>query len=98
MACWINHTVEADAQSGSQGSVVEGCNNTSGYVVSASHRPLASDESAQLRYGNSVVQLSKLTTQEVNRDYGPTIQEISYSFVGVSLFAPLTISLTIQPI
>jgi hypothetical protein len=75
-----------------------GCNNATGYLVSAQYRPLAQSESARLLYGDSRVELSALGTQEVHREYGPRIQQIAYRFEQVSLEAPLTLSLTIQPI
>ncbi len=98
MACWVNHSVHADALGNSQGLVTEGCNNATGYMVSAQYRPLAQSESARLLYGDTTVDLSALGTQEVHREYGPRIQQIAYRFDQVSLAAPLTLSLTIQPI
>lgn len=98
MACWVDHSVQADALAHSPGLVTEGCNNASGYMVSAQYRPLAQGESARLVYGNNMVDLSALGGQEVHREYGPRIQQIAYRFDQVSLDAPLTLSLTIQPI
>ncbi|WP_144423594.1 hypothetical protein [Sphingopyxis sp. 113P3] len=98
MACWVNHSVYADALANAPGFVTEGCNNATGYLVSAQYRPLAQSESARLLYGDSRVELSALGTQEVHREYGPRIQQIAYRFEQVSLEAPLTLSLTIQPI
>lgn len=98
MACWVNHSVQADALGTAQGLVTEGCNNASGYMVSAFYRPLAQSESARLIYGDALVSLSASGTQEVHREYGPRIQQIAYRFEQVVLDAPLTLSLTIQPI
>lgn len=98
MACWVDHSIQADALGNSPGLVTEGCNNASGYMVSAQYRPLAQTESARLVYGNNTVNLSALGGQEVHREYGPRIQQIAYRFDQVSLEAPLTLSLTIQPI
>ncbi len=98
MACWVNHSVHADALGNSPGLVTEGCNSASGYMVSAHYRPLVRSESARLLYGNNTVDLSALGTQEVHREYGPRIQQIAYHFDQVSLETPLTLSLTIQPI
>jgi hypothetical protein len=67
-------------------------------MVSAQYRPLAATESARLVYGTNMVNLSSLGGQEVHREYGPRIQQIAYRFDQVSLNAPLTLSLTIQPI
>ena len=98
MACWVDHSVRADALANSQGLVTEGCNNASGYMVSALYRPLARSESARLVYGDTMVNLSSIGAQEVHREYGPRIQQIAYRFDQVSLESPLTLSLTIQPI
>lgn len=98
MACWVDHSIQADALGHSPGLVTEGCNNASGYMVSAQYRPLTQTESARLVYGNNTVDLSALGGQEVHREYGPRIQQIAYRFDQVTLEAPLTLSLTIQPI
>ncbi|MFV0643089.1 MAG: hypothetical protein ACK5NN_01090 [Sphingomonadaceae bacterium] len=98
MACWVDHSVRADAASGEQGLVREGCNNGAGYIVSAEHRPLDVQEHAKLRYGQTIVDLSKETHQEVNREYGPKIQDVAYSFSEIALASSLTLSLTIQPL
>lgn len=98
MACWVDHAAEADALGLSEGRVTEGCNSASGYVVSASYRPLEHSESARLIYGDRMFELSSLGQQEVHREYGPRIQQIVYRFDDVQLDAPLTLSLTIQPI
>lgn len=98
MACWVDHSIQADALGNAPGLVTEGCNNASGYMVSAQYRPLAATESARLVYGTNMVTLSSLGGQEVHREYGPRIQQIAYRFDQVSLNAPLTLSLTIQPI
>lgn len=98
MACWVNHSVQADALGTTPGLVTEGCNNASGYMVSAFYRPLAQSETARLIYGDTLVNLSAAGTQEVHREYGPRIQRISYRFDQVALETPLTLSLTIQPI
>jgi len=98
MACWVDHSIQADALGNAPGLVTEGCNNASGYMVSAQYRPLAATESARLVYGTNMVNLSSLGGQEVHREYGPRIQQIAYRFDQVSLNAPLTLSLTIQPI
>ncbi|MDR6834399.1 MULTISPECIES: hypothetical protein [unclassified Sphingopyxis] len=98
MACWVDHSVQADALANAPGLVTEGCNNASGYMVSAQYRPLAATESARLVYGTNMVDLSALGADEVHREYGPRIQQIAYRFDQVSLDAPLTLSLTIQPI
>lgn len=98
MACWVNHSIHADALGNSPGLVTEGCNSASGYLVSAQYRPLAQTERARLLYGDATVDLSALGMQEVHREYGPRIQQISYRFDQVSLETPLTLSLTIQPI
>ncbi|KTE17354.1 hypothetical protein [Sphingopyxis sp. H115] len=98
MACWVDHSIYADALGNSPGLVTEGCNNASGYMVSAQYRPLAQTERARLLYGDSTVELSALGIQEVHREYGPRIQQIAYRFDEVSLETPLTLSLTIQPI
>ena len=47
MACWVDHSVQADALGNAPGLVTEGCNNASGYMVSAQYRPLAATESAR---------------------------------------------------
>lgn len=98
MACWVDHSIQADALGHSPGLVTEGCNNASGYMVSAQYRPLTQTESARLFYGDNMVNLSALGGQEVHREYGPRIQQIAYRFDQVSLDTPLTLSLTIQPI
>lgn len=98
MACWVDHSIQADALGHSTGLVTEGCNNASGYMVSAQYRPLMQSESARLVYGNNMVDLSAIGGQEVHREYGPRIQQIAYRFDQVSLETPLTLSLTIQPI
>lgn len=98
MACWVDHSIQADALGNAPGLVTEGCNNASGYMVSAQYRPLAATESARLVYGANMVDLSSLGAQEVHREHGPRIQQIAYRFDQVSLSAPLTLSLTIQPI
>jgi hypothetical protein len=98
MACWVDHSIQADAFGNAPGLVTEGCNNASGYSVSAQYRPLAATESARLVYGTNMVNLSSLGGQEVHREYGPRIQKIAYHFDQVTLNAPLTLSLTIQPI
>lgn len=98
MACWVDHSTAASALGSSEGLVTEGCNSASGYVVSASYRPLAASERARLVYGNRTFDLSAIGHQEVRREHGPRIQEIAYRFDGVSLDGPLTLSLTIQPI
>src|SRR3546814_2459153 len=48
MACWVDHSIAADARGTSPGLVTEGCNNASGYMVSAFYRPLAQNETARL--------------------------------------------------
>lgn len=98
MACWVDHSIQADALGNAPGLVTEGCNNATGYSVSAQYRPLAATESARLVYGANLVDLSALGAQEVHREYGPRIQQIAYRFDQVSLATPLTLSLTIQPI
>lgn len=98
MACWVDHAVQADALGASEGRVTEGCNSASGYVVSASYRPLDGSERAHLIYGHRSLDLSALGQQEVHRENGPRIQQIAYRFDDVRLNAPLTLSLTIQPI
>lgn len=98
MACWVDHSVEANAQGTAPGMVTEGCNNATGYIVSAFYRPLVQSETARLVYGDRSIDLSAAGTQEVHREYGPNIQQIAYHFDQVSLQAPLTLSLTIQPI
>lgn len=98
MACWVDHSIAADARGTSPGLVTEGCNNASGYMVSAFYRPLAQNETARLVYGDRLIDLSAAGTQEVHREHGPRIQQIAYHFDDVSLDAPLTLSLTIQPI
>ncbi len=98
MACWVDHSVAVDALGMGQGQVTEGCNNASGYIVSAMYRPLGDSESARLVYGDSMVDLSAMGLQEVHREHGPRIQQIAYRFDDVALDAPLTLSLTIQPI
>lgn len=98
MACWVDHSIAADALSGAEGLVTEGCNNPAGYIVSVSHRELAQSEHVSLHYGDKATELGNFPTQEINREYGPTIQKIAYRFESVVLDAPLTLSLTIQPL
>lgn len=99
MACWVNQTAQSDdGPSGIGGLATEGCNSASGYVVSAVYRPLFQSESARFVYGNSAFDLSSLGTQEVHREYGPGIRQISYHVDAMVLEAPLALSLTIQPI
>ena len=98
MACWVDHSVAVDARGTTPGLVTEGCNNASGYVVSALYRPLTGTETARLVYGDRMIDLSSAGAQEVHREYGPNIEQIAYHFDRVSLVAPLTLSLTIQPI
>lgn len=98
MACWVDHAVEADAMSPADGRVTEACNSASGYVVSAMYRPLDPSEHARLIYGDRMFDLSSAGEQEVHRAHGPRIQQVVYRFDEVRLEAPLTLSLTIQPI
>ena len=78
MACWVDHASPADARGQSEGHVTEACNSASGYVVSASYRPLDQSESARLIYGARMFDLSSLGEQEVHREYGPRIQQLVY--------------------
>lgn len=98
MACWIDHSMHADALGNVPGLVTEGCNNATGYSVSAQYRPLGVTERARLVYGANMVDLSAVGANEIHREYGPRIQQITYRFDDVILAAPLTLSLTIQPI
>lgn len=98
MACWIDHSMQADALGNVPGLVTEGCNNATGYSVSAQYRPLGASERARLVYGANLVDLSAVGANEIHREYGPRIQQIAYRFDDVILAAPLTLSLTIQPI
>lgn len=98
VACWVDHSVRADAVAGTLGSVTEGCNSASGYVVSAAYRPLTNSERAQLVYGGQSFTLSDTGLHEVRREHGPRIQQIDYRFDNVALDAPLTLSLMIQPL
>ncbi|WP_326524687.1 hypothetical protein [Sphingomonas sp.] len=98
LACWVNHTTQADPLTGTTGQVTEGCNSPAGYTVSVMHRPLSLVERAELIYGSHRINLSAIGTQEVHRQYGPRIQQIAYRFGTVSLETPITLSMTIQPI
>ena len=98
MACWISHDVTAEAASGAEGSVTEGCNSATGYAVFVDHRPLDTAESVRLRYGNRFANLTGSTVQEVNREHGPRVQKVTYGFSDVQLNAPLTLNMIIQPI
>lgn len=97
VACWINHAVAAEATTGAEGAVTEGCNSATGYAVFVNHRPLDTYESVRLRYGGRFAVLGS-TVQEVNREYGPRVQSMTYGFSDVHLRAPLTLNMTIQPI
>src|SRR3546814_12493382 len=70
MAFWVDHSIAADARGTSPGLVTEGCNNASGYMVSAFYRPLAQNETARLVYGDRLIDLSAAGTQEVHREHG----------------------------
>lgn len=98
MACWVNQNVQNDGIDSADGMVTEGCNSASGYIVSAVYRPLMGSERARLVYGSSAFDLSTMGTQEVHRSYGPSVRQIAYHVDAISLDAPLTLSLTIQPI
>lgn len=98
MACWVNHTVPAEAITGGAGSVTEGCNNSAGYAVYVDHRPLTATESVRLQYGDQTTNLAGSSVTEVSRRYGPNVQKVSYSFSHVQLREPLTLNIMIQAI
>ena len=90
------HTHQASA--GLAGSVVEACNSPGGFTVSASYRPLKSNETASLNYGGRLINLTPSGEQELRRSNMATIRTVDYRFEEVELDEPLILSLVIQPI
>lgn len=97
MACWVSE-VSVDVVAQGAGEITEGCNSASGYVVSASHRPLEIAERARLVYGDRTFALSAAGHQVIRREFGPRVQQVAYRLAELRLNSPLTLSFTIQPL
>lgn len=98
VACWVRPDQTVRAGEGLSGNVVEACNNPGGYTVTAQYRPLMAGESARMIYGDRSLELSPTGGQELRRSNMATIRSVAYRFDSVNVEAPLTLSLTIQPL
>lgn len=98
VACWVRPSSTVLASAGLAGSVVEACNSPGGFTVSASYRPLKSNETASLNYGGRLINLTPSGEQELRRSNMATIRTVDYRFEEVELDEPLILSLVIQPI
>ncbi len=98
VACWVRPVSTVLAGAGLAGSVVEACNSPGGFTVSASYRPLKSNEMASLTYGDRLISLTPSGEQELRRSNMATIRTVDYRFEEVELDEPLILSLVIQPI
>lgn len=98
VACWVRPSSTVLASAGLTGSVVEACNSPGGFTVSASYRPLKSNETASLNYGGRLINLTPSGEQELRRSNMATIRTVDYRFEQVELDEPLILSLVIQPI
>lgn len=98
VACWVRPSSTVLASAGRTGSVVEACNSPGGFTVSASYRPLKSNETASLNYGGRLINLTPSGEQELRRSNMATIRTVDYRFEEVELDEPLILSLVIQPI
>lgn len=98
VACWVRPSSTVLAGAGLAGSVVEACNSPGGFTVSASYRPLKSNETASLNYGGRLISLTPSGEQELRRSSMATIRTVDYRFEEVELDEPLILSLVIQPI
>lgn len=98
LSCWVRSETVMQAVTGAEGSVTEACNNPGGFTVTADYRPLRSDESASLTYGNSVLNLSDLSGKIVSQSNMATIRKVRYRFDAVKVETPLIVVLTIRPI
>ena len=98
LSCWVRSETVMQAVTGAEGSVTEACNNPGGFTVTADYRPLRSDESASLTYGDSVLNLSDLSGKIVSQSNMATIRKVRYRFDAVKVETPLIVVLTIRPI
>ena len=99
VACWVqtqrgDNLIDADRPTGE---VVEACNSTRGYQVTAAYRPLASGERATLRYAERVIRLPASGDAMLRRASMAQIRTVSYAFEDVRLEALLILALSIQP-
>lgn len=99
VACWVQ-TQRGEGlidAAQSTGEVVEACNSTRGYQVSAAYRPLNGGERATLRYADRVIRLPAGGDAMLRRASMAQIRTVSYAFEDVQLQAPLILALSIQP-
>ena len=81
-----------------QGTVLESCNSTSGFEVSASYRPLDTNERAQIIYERRSTWLSREGVSAIAVRHGAKFGYRSVALQQMSLNKPLVVTLSITPI
>lgn len=81
---------------GSLGTVTEFCNTGDGYLLTAEHRPLASDETVRLHFDNAPFALNASGRTTIVNRRGPVRRSSQVNIHQIDLAQPVVLSVAIS--
>lgn len=101
VACWIREETGMPVlfhEGAGQGSVVEACNSPYGFQVTADYRPLAPGETAEIVYGDQLLDLPASGRAMLRQSNQPQVRRVEYRIQDANLQEPLVLALSIAPL
>lgn len=80
------------------GSVLEYCNTSTSYQIIATHRPLASSETAEIRYGQERTFLRQTGLTAVAMRFGQRFERVGVEIQTQELAEPLAVSFSVTAV